>query len=396
CQTPQSPGKPDKSGTNGQEEVKLATELLQVDAVVSDKSGKLISDLKKEDFEILEDGKPQSLSFFASQIRKPIDDLKNLDLSKKAESLDKLATPSNIDSGRVILLIFDNLHMDVTNVGRTRDALIRFIDDDVIDGDRVAFLTTAGGLGILQQLTDDKTVMKRAISRLTSRPGIEDNRNPKISEYHAQLIEQGDREALQAAINETIIAEHLQDVPGAEGIANSIVQSRVANLVGQSRVFGQDTLGTLINAIKAMKPIKGRKMAVFASDGFPVQDSALRSNVLDVIDAATRAGVVIYALDARGLYTAIPGGDASQSNPITNSNDAIEFNSIQRASLEAQKDVMNALAHDTGGFAIFNNNDLHLGLKKTIDDNSAYYILAYYPTNTKTDGKFREIKVVVK
>src|SRR5262249_28290488 len=157
-----------------------------------------------------EDGKPQTLSFFQSEIRKPIDDLKNLDLTKKAESLDKLATPSSIDGGRVILLVFDNLHMDISNATRARQALVRFIDDDVLDGDRVAVITTAGGFGILQQLTTDKTVMKRAISRLSPRPGVEDNRSPKLTEYHAQLIEQGDRQALDAAINETIIAENLQ------------------------------------------------------------------------------------------------------------------------------------------------------------------------------------------
>src|SRR5215469_10009748 len=79
----QQPAKTDKPTPTGQEEVKLSADLLQIDAVVSDKSGKLISDLKKEDFEVLEDGKSQTLSFFQSEIRKPIDDLKNLDLTKK-------------------------------------------------------------------------------------------------------------------------------------------------------------------------------------------------------------------------------------------------------------------------------------------------------------------------
>src|SRR6267154_3337296 len=190
----------------------LATELVQLDAVISDKSGKLITTLKKEDFEVLEDGKPQQLSFFAAENHTPIDDLKNIDLTKRGENLDKQGTPSTIDSGRVILIVFDNLHMDASSSMRARQSLLRFVDENVLDGDRLAILTTAGGYGILQQLTGDKFVMKAAINRLTGGrlgAGNDDVQNPRITEYHAQLIQSGDREVLDATIKATIIAEHL-------------------------------------------------------------------------------------------------------------------------------------------------------------------------------------------
>src|SRR5207244_4937582 len=137
------------------------------------------------------------------------------------------------------------------------------------------------------------------------------------------------------------------------------------------------------NAIKAMKSIKGRKMAVFVSDGFPVLVSELTSKIADIADAATRAGVVIYSLDSRGLYTVIPGGDASHPSNVFDPSVVQTFQTIERGGYEAAKDVLNAVARDTGGFPIFNSNDLKLGLKQSLDDNSAYYILAYYPTNTK-------------
>jgi VWFA-related protein len=292
------PAQTNQPNQKGQEEVvpTLATELVQLDAVISDKSGKLITTLKKEDFEVLEDGKPQQLSFFAAENHTPIDDLKNIDLTKRGETLDKQGTPSTIDSGRVILIVFDNLHMDASSTMRARQALLRFVDDNVLDGDRAAILTTAGGYGILQQLTGDKVVMKAAINRLTSGRtgnGSDDAQNPRITEYHAQLIQAGDRDVLDATIRATIKAEHLDGLPHPEQIAYGIVQGRVSRIMGLSRAYGLATLDTLQNAIKAMKSIKGRKMAVFVSDGFPVLASELTSKITDITDAATRAGVVV-------------------------------------------------------------------------------------------------------
>ena len=398
----QQPPKTDKpaTGTNAkdQEMPTLATELVQLDAVISDKSGKLVTTLKKEDFEVLEDGRPQTLSFFAAENHTPIDDLKNLDIHKRGESLDKQGTPSTIDSGRIILIVFDNLHMSSVTAMQARDALLKFVDDNVLDGDRAAILATGGGYGILQQLTGDKTVMKSAISRLSSRSvtASEDSQQPRLTEYHAQLIQGGDREALDAAIKATIRAEHLDGLPNPEQIAYSIVQGRVSRIMGQSRTYGLASLDTLQNAIKAMKNIKGRKMAVFVSDGFPIQVNELMSKVMDIADAATKAGVVIYSLDSRGLYTVIPGGDASQGSSVYDISTVQEFQTIERNGYEVAKDVMNAVARDTGGFPIFNSNNLQAGFKKSLDDNNAYYILAYYPSNTKADGKFREIKIVIK
>jgi VWFA-related protein len=281
---------------------------------------------------------------------------------------------------------------------RARQSLLHFVDENVLDGDRAAILTTGGGYGILQQLTGDKVVMKAAINRLNARigSGPDDVQNPRITEYHAQLIQAGDRDVLDATIKETIKAEHLDGLPHPEQIAYSIVQGRVSRITAQCRAYGLASLDTIQNAIKAMKNIKGRKMAVFVSDGFPILASDLMTKIMDISDAATRAGVVIYSLDSRGLYTVIPGGDASQAPNIYDPSTVQVLQSVEKGGYEAAKDVMNALARDTGGFPIFNSNDLQAGFKKSLDDNNAYYILAYYPTNTRADGKFREIKIVVK
>ena len=111
-----------------------------------------------------------------------------------------------------------------------------------------------------------------------------------------------------------------------------------------------------------------------------------------IADAGTRAGVVVYALDTRGLVAAPPGaGAASLRRPGPATFGVVE--AMQRRSEEATRDAMNALAADTGGFLVENSNNLRAGLREMLKDTETYYVLAYEPTNTKRDGGFRRIEV---
>ena len=201
---------------------------------------------------------------------------------------------------------------------------------------------------------------------------------------------------MSAAIKSTIAAENLEGTLDAAGIAHGIVLGRIGMIMGQSRTLALASFETLISAIRSMKKVNGRKMAVFVSDGFPVLENELSSKILDVVDAATRSGVVIYSIDARGLYAMAPGGGFAFGNNSFDSSTTSTIQSIEHNGYEAAKDVMNSLSRDTGGFPVFNTNDMQAGLKKTLDDNNSYYVMAYYTTSTENNGKFRQIKVAVK
>ena len=112
-----------------------------------------------------------------------------------------------------------------------------------------------------------------------------------------------------------------------------------------------------------------------------------------IIDAATRAGVVIYSIDARGLIAAPPGGSASDSFGADDINLPGVRSRVESSGVQAKLDGLNALASDTGGTLFKNSNDLSLGLQRVLDANETYYVLAYEPSTPYRDGRFHKIEV---
>ena len=139
----------------------------------------------------------------------------------------------------------------------------------------------------------------------------------------------------------------------------------------------------------------GRKMLVLLSDGFYLGGKALRRlyDMRRIIDAATRAGVVIYSIDARGLIAASPGGSASDSFGADDINLPGVRSRVELSGVQAKLDGLNALASDTGGTLFKNSNDLSLGLQRVLDANETYYVLAYEPSTPYRDGRFHKIEV---
>ena len=136
-------------------------------------------------------------------------------------------------------------------------------------------------------------------------------------------------------------------------------------------------------------------MIFLVSDGFLTGVGHGTSTTYDIrriADAATRSGVVIYSLDTRGLHATPPIAPAWSPARATGGNSGL-VDAMQRRGIAANSDSMNALAADTGGFLVENSNDLRGGLKEILDDTEVYYVLAYEPTERKSDGSFRKIEV---
>src|SRR6266511_2839964 len=136
-------------------------------------------------------------------------------------------------------------------------------------------------------------------------------------------------------------------------------------------------------------------MLVLLSDGFHLGGSS-SSQIYDmrrIIDASTRAGVVIYSIDARGLVAVPPGGSASDSFGAGDINLPGARERVESRGVQAKLDGLNALARDTGGTLFNNSNDLSLGLQRVLDANEAYYVLAYEPSTPYRDGRFHKIEI---
>ena len=402
--------------------LRIETELVQVEVTVTDKQGKVIRELKREDFELKEDGKPQNVSYFSlGTATRPA---RWLGTEPKARAKDKSspAIPTSapeILAGRYIVLAIDDIHLSAVSLIQARKSLVKFIDQQMGSGDQVAVVTTSGQVGMFQQFTDDRDVLKRAINRLSVQERTVTNNFdvPRITSYQAEMIDKGDHDALEMAVQE-ILKQQPMSNPPASGSASGggragagaapsaamnererameTARSLARMIVTQNAHYTNATLDTLQIIIRNLSTLPGRKIMTLVSDGFHLggNSASKLTDIRRVIDTATRAGVVIYALDARGLYTS-PIFDASQPGFNDQETPGVRER-VENAGMEALRNGPFALANDTGGFMVMNTNDLNLGLQKVLEDTEVYYLLAFEPNESYRDGRFRKLEVRVK
>lgn len=370
--------------------VRIETELVQIDVVVEDEKGQLVRNLKREDFQLTEDGKVQSLSYFSvGTSSRPARWLKGTRADVPASG--GTATESVIDTGRYLVLAIDDLHLSPGSLLTAKQALQRFIDQQISTSDQTSLITTSGTLGLYQQFTNERDLLRRAVSRLSVRERVVTSSSdiPRITPYQAEMIDSNDPDSLELAVQETMAALRVD-----RRMATGMAQGRARQIVAENNSVTMATLSTLENVIRGLRNLPGRKVMVLVSDGFLL--GGLREgrhyDVRRITDVATRAGVVIYSLDARGLV-ALPGElDASQPGAGGLIMPGVRSR-LANGGIEAQRDGIYALAADTGGKAIFNNNDINLGLQKVLDDTEVYYLLAFEPTTSYRDGRYRKLEV---
>lgn len=379
--------------------LRIETELVQIDVVVTDKQGKLVTDLKREDFQLLEDGKPQTISHFS--VGTAARQAKWLRTEPRTANKNSPASPNVapptapiVDAGRYLVLAVDDIHLKPTNLLLTKQTLTKFIDQQLGVSDQVAVVTTSGQVGMFQQFTTNREALRRAVNRLSvATRTVTDNFDvPRITPYQAELIEMGDQDALELPVQE-LMAKLSMD----RRMATSEAQARARMIIQQNNHLTIATLSTLENIVKDLRELPGRKVVVLMSDGFLLggQRNGVHFDLRRITDAATRAGVVIYSLDARGLMAMPETMDASSPGFFGTGRLAGVRVQMENSSIEAERDGLFALAEDTGGKAIFNNNDLNLGLQQVLNDTESYYLLAFEPTVSYRDGRFRKLEVRV-
>jgi VWFA-related protein len=396
-----------------QEQVlKLKSELISVRAVVTDKSGRVIDGLKKEDFELLESSRPQDISFFSlekitgaakvqTNVKPPDNDRVNKTLSPSA--------PSSAAIARTIVLFVDTFHMAQPNLVKLKETLKQFIDEKLSDQDTVALVTTNRQLGVLEQFTQDRQLLRKAVAKLAVQfPEISAS---LFTPYLAAEVLKKDPDALVVAriIIDSQNGGNRGSFSGSSRIGARQVQDvEVVNearkvLLGESSLR-QASLATLKAITERLMELPGQRVLTVFSDGFTLLSDSAQRDLLDVkavTSRAARAGVVIYSFDTKGLVVSdlIDASHAIFISPLANSRgpDITAYWSSLRASTARElEEGVSVLAADTGGKAIFNTNDLLPSLAKAVDENRVYYTLDYYSSNDAKDNKFRPITVRVK
>jgi VWFA-related protein len=384
-------------------------EVVRLDVVVTDAQGELVRNLAREDFQVLEDGKPQRITQF---LLATTNSAPGREPAPAAPTPETRAEPAEgVGPGRHIVVVFDDLHIAPNNLDYAKDALKRFVDEFAAANDGVALVTTSGPGGI-QQLTLDRAVLKQAIQSFTNREAtVMPSQGSQMTPVQAELVLRGDQTALQLATR-TLIEEPGSTFAGGrtpqaaveagagfasagtnpeEVAAAKEAQRQARGVLNEALRFSSITLGRIDDVLRSLASLPGRKICLLVSDGFLVGMATSEERTRDlrrIIDAATRSGAVVYSLDARGLVSTVTdagtGGGVQQAGLQER---------VSRLAEQEFRETLQVLADDTGGFLVRGTNDLAGGLRRMLADNDAYYLMAYEPANTKRDGRFRKIEV---
>jgi VWFA-related protein len=366
--------------------------LVLVRVVVRDSHGRPVGGLGKEDFQVLDNGKPQIISHFS--VESPSSKRMALTAQEPQTEADLSETTLAPSTPlRYTALYFDDIQMPFEEVARARDAVEQYLASALEPGDRVGVFTSSG-LGVLD-FTDDRAVLHQALFRLRSRPmGIRENDPcPDISDYQAYLIiHEYEPNAIEETHQEILHCRYNNDPIFSDQALHEVVPE-AARILTASETQAVASLRGVQDVVRRMTVLPGQRNVVVISPGFLTE--SLRLYVEQVTDRALRAGVVISALDSRGLYVTLPGPDVSRRGILTPDRPGLmgskQLFELRLASIKT--DAIQRMALDTGGTFFNNSNDLQDGLHKIGALPEVYYVLAFSPQNLKFNGSFHTLKV---
>jgi len=400
-QTPQNPAASgnasELSTSDAPATFRSRVNLVMVPVVVRGRDGHAIGTLKKEDFQLFDKGKPQTVTRFA--VEKAGDRVAASAIAVPATPEDGSAPKSPADTSaipaRFIAYLFDDVHLDFGDIIQARQAAEKHLSKSFQPTDRIAIYTTSGQN--MLDFTDDLPKIRATMERIQPRAisGRPSEECPYMTYYMAdQIVNKENPSVLQAAEQDAVICLNLV-MNGTSGLSQAepdvrATAQRVLNTGEQDTTLA---LSVLKNAIRRMAASPGQRNIVLVSPGFYLTDR-FRFDEDDLLSQAIKASVTISAVDARGLYTVIPGGDASE--PSQNSATATVRNQMNQESDLASWGTLAELADGTGGTFVHNSNDLEGAFARVTVAPEYVYMLGFSPQNLKFDGRFHALKVTLK
>jgi VWFA-related protein len=415
----QTPQKPEQQ-IAPEDIIRITTSLVQADVVIVDKDEHVIPDIKLSEIKVTDNGRRQDVKFLEFVAPDAVPRIEgNLSIAGQAVESDAARNLTAGELRRVFAFVVDDLTIPIEDFPNVRKLLNDFVDNQMHEGDLVAIIRVLGGSGLLQQFTSDKHLLRRAIERIT----------PQLSVYSA-FNNLPDAERIRAQLAEVASAQGADFPVESISAANSNIDGTNEATTRGFRVLS--TLSTAADITNYMKVLPGRKSLVLISGGLPLAETSqepvrmgegggaapvslteTRSYISGVtyvlrqlIDRASRAGVVINTLDIRGMQASRgvskftdPGNEAksgllegAQGNNFGRAPNMAQFDNLDMDTLTAHQGL-DALALATGGVSVVNTNNFKEGLDKILA-RSSYYLLAYTPTEA-FDGKFHKVEIKV-
>jgi VWFA-related protein len=377
-------------------------ELVTIDALVVDESGVPVPNLAREDFTVLEDGVRQEIATFEAISLGEPPEVTSAASPRAVRVATNVASPAQRTT---FLVVVDDIHLSAATIKDARTTLERFLVESVRDGDRVTIVSTGTRAAWSGSLPDDRSDLLEFVGRLKGRlvkalPGL-------MTEYEAMRIaEYNDTEALERVMGRYYRYSECSTVSPCD----AKVQGEARAVHGQAKSERESSLLTVESALEGLAQLRGHKAVVLLSEGF-IHDDPQERSYSRVVGAAQRTNAAVYFVDVRGVVgldasasaAAPEGGEPTNPKLPSMAVSALRNRSINAAETLARarnerlkrevKIGVETVADDTGGFIVRGTNDLASGLQRISLESRSYYLLGYYPTNTKRDGTFRKIEV---
>ncbi len=349
--------------------LKVQTDLVLTDVVVRDrKTGAPIRGLRREDFTILENGKPQATASFDEQ---NVD--RALQLPATATVTGRAGVPAAAALGasvaqgasalrdhRLIVLFFDTTSLQPDDLDRVQAAARDYINTRMENADLLSVVSLGSTLSLDQDFTSDKQKLLRAVGRYSG--GTQQGYGP-----------------------------------GATSTTNQVEDSTAftADDTEYNDINTDRELYAIAAIAKALGPLNQKKSLLYFSGGIQRDGIENQASLRATINAAVRSNLSIYSVDARGLQAISPLGDASTGS--LRGNAAYTGGALQN-NLDANynsQEVLATLSSDTGGKAFFDNNDFAPAFAQVQNDTASYYVLGFHSTDTARDGRYRKLEIRV-
>ncbi len=341
------------------------TELVLVNVTVRERNGNPVHDLKRDDFSILEDNKPQQVSSFdiensdAAVSTATLESKPLANLRAKSQAAPALIDSSTLKDRRLIVLFFDLSSMQPEEIDRAVTAAQNYVDKQMAPADLIAVLSLDNTLTVNQDFTSDRDTLKKTLRAFNLGAG------------------QGYEEGATGA---------------TEGTADTGASFTVDDT--EYNIFNTDRrLEALRSIADRLARIDQKKSLIYFSSGMDRTGIENESELRAATNAAVRANLSIYTMDMRGLQAMVPGGEAQSASLRGTSPYSGKSTLNQYDSNFINQETLVTLAGDTGGRAFLDSNDFGRVFSRVQQDTSYYYLLGYRSTNTARDGRFRRITV---
>jgi VWFA-related protein len=363
-------------GTPGQGFVlQSQTNLVLVDVRVTAK-GRLVTDLEAKDFRVFEDGVPQTISSFSLENVEKLAQASTANGPPPTIDLDKL--PPNVPPATVLqdhrltLLFFDVSSMQPDDLMRALKAAMTFVKQRLTPADLVAVVTYTSSLRVVHNFTNDRDALSKALNGIL------------LGEESSNL-----------AANGTVGEAGTTDALGQEVVTQDVSDAFTPDET-EFNIFNTDEKLAAVESLADMlRGVPGRKSVIHFSSGITGTGIENQAQLLATVAAANQSNISLYTMDTRGLMALPPGGDATSASPSSTAVYSGSAVSSQISSMHSSRETLASLAQDTGGRTFYDTNDFGEAFQEIQSENSSYYLLGYSPTNTRSDGRFRKIRVEV-